>query len=148
MELLSREGGRHCFILSLEVTKKKEDQKNLRSKLVDDCPKLSNEETNKTNRNPQIMTFWTRSSEHMFPKRSARWLTEQTKIPSNNKNDVWWAVNQDVVKTFFSMIYTTSWWLYFFISITKLVRNVFWTGSEYQIMRNFIVLISKTLVIG
>ena len=66
------------------------------------------------------------------------------KIPSNNKNDVWWAANPGVVKTFFNMIYTNIMILYF----QYLVRNLFWTGSEYKIMRNFIVVISKTLVIG
>ena len=36
-----REGGRQCFILASDT--KKKDEKNLPIKLVDDCPKLSNE---------------------------------------------------------------------------------------------------------
>ena len=70
-ECLSREGGRHCFILSSEI---KKDQKNFRSKLVDDCPKLSNgpNETQKQTKwieihQSQTITFRPRSRDIGFP---------------------------------------------------------------------------------
>ena len=62
--------------------------------------KLSNEpnETQKQTKRIEIhqsqtITFWTRSSEHLFPRRSAKMIdvTEKSEIRSNNKNDLWWA---------------------------------------------------------
>ena len=47
----------------------------------------------------------------------------------------------DVDKTFFSFIYTNVKIpnVYIVLLYRKMVRNVFSTGSEYEIMRNFIV---------
>ena len=62
--------------------------------------KLSNEpnETQKQTKRIEIhqsqtITFWTRSSEHLLPRRSAKMIdvTEKSEIRSNNKNDLWWA---------------------------------------------------------
>ena len=96
-EFLSREGGRHCFILASDKNKK--DQKRLRSKLVDIARNRTitnstsneswNTETKKTDWNlPTIkeksMTVLACSIERVFPKRSSKikdW-TEKPKIPS------------------------------------------------------------------
>ena len=96
-EFLSREGGRHCFILASDKNKK--DQKRFRSKLVDIARNrtitnsTSNESwntgTKKTDLNlPTIieksMTVLACSIERVFPKRSSKikdW-TEKPKIPS------------------------------------------------------------------
>ena len=49
--------------------------------------------------------------------------------------------NPDVVKSenSFSLIYTNVMIPYFLYLLEKMVHNVFWTGSEYKIMHNFIV---------
>ena len=63
--------------------------------------------------------------------------TENSKIPANNKNDLWSAAvafssdcskipaNPDFVKTFFRLIYTNVTIRYFFISARKMCQNVF-----------------------
>ena len=83
MDFLSRAGGRHCLILAKDKNKK--DQKNLRRKLVDYCPKqggsqatnLETQKQNKEDRNAPII------SKHLFPWRSAKMTdgTEKPKLP-------------------------------------------------------------------
>ena len=91
---LSREGGRHFFILASDKNRKR--QKNLRSKLVDynqkqdDHKQRTLKHRNKPNglksinHKSQTMTYLTRSSKHVFPNRSATMIdgTEKPKIPS------------------------------------------------------------------
>ena len=76
------------FLQVTKIIKKKKIRKNLRSKLVDDLPKLSNEpnETQKQTKRVEIHQ-WTLSSKHMFPMRFAKMIdgTEKRKISSKNK---------------------------------------------------------------
>ena len=74
-----------CFILASDKNKK--DQENLRSKLVDYCPKQDdhkqrtlkhrNEQngSKSTNHKSKTKTFWTRSSKQSSPKRSAKMIS-------------------------------------------------------------------------
>ena len=92
--MVSREGGSHFFILASDKNRKR--QKNLRSKLVDynqkqdDHKQRTLKHRNKPNglksinHKSQTMTYLTRSSKHVFPKRSAKMIdgTEKPKIPS------------------------------------------------------------------
>ena len=84
VDILSKEGGRHCFILASDKNKK--DQKNLRSKLTQFIAQTWNKQNRlkTTNHESQTMTFWTSESKHVFPKRSAVMVegTEKPKIPS------------------------------------------------------------------
>ena len=105
----------------------------------------------------QSMTFATRLSKHLFPKRSSKMIT-----PSNNKIfGEWLSPLVWIFQNFFTGVgfdssqprhwlnifhldFTqTSWFLkYIFcycISFRKMAHSVFWTGSEYETMRNFIV---------
>ena len=91
---LSREGGRYFFILASDKNRKR--QKNLRGKLVDynqkqdDHKQRTLKHRNKPNglksinHKSQTMTYLTRSSKHVFRKRSAKMIdgTEKPKIPS------------------------------------------------------------------
>ena len=93
VEFLSRERGRHCFILARDKNKK--DQKTLSSKVVDYSPKQGDQKqrTSKHRNKPngsksynhksQTMTFWTRSSKRVFPKRSAK-MINGTENPQNS----------------------------------------------------------------
>ena len=96
VEFLSREGGRHCFILASDKNKK--DQKILRSKLVHYCPNLDYhkqrtlkyrkkpDRSRATNHKSQNLTFCTRTNKRVFPKRFARMIdgTEKPRIPSTS----------------------------------------------------------------
>ena len=105
----------------------------------------------------QSMTFATRLNKHLFPKRSSKMIT-----PSNNKIfGEWLSPLVWIFQNFFTGVgldssqprhwlnifhldFTqTSWFLkYIFcycISFRKMAHSVFWTGSEYETMRNFIV---------
>ena len=84
MKVLSREGDRHCFILASKEDICKKDQKNFPAKLVNYCPKQDDHQqwtlkhrnkqngSKSTNHKSLTMTFWTRSSTHLFPKRVAQ----------------------------------------------------------------------------
>ena len=82
VDFLSRAGGRHCFILARD--KHKKDQKNLRRKLVDYCPKQGDHKE-RTLKHRHKQSGWSASmtSKQVFPKRSAKMIdsTEKMKIP-------------------------------------------------------------------
>ena len=75
------EGDRLFFILASKVDICKKDQKHVRAKLVNYCPNQDDHQqwtlkhrnkqnwSKSTNHKSQTMTFWTRSSTHLFPKR-------------------------------------------------------------------------------
>ena len=95
-----REGGRCCFILASDNNKKRSEKSVKQTlKLVDYCPKEDHHKTtnletrNKqngsksTNHESQTVTFWTRASNHLFPKRSAKMIdgTEKNRNPSKRE---------------------------------------------------------------
>ena len=106
----------------------------------------------------QTMTFWTCSSKHVFSSRSAKMIdaTEKPKIPSKNKTvfgDLPLSLVR-IVQNFFTAGFDFGqprhcqkiFWLDLHkchdehcITFRKMVCNVFWTGSEYKVTRNFIV---------
>ena len=157
MEFLWREGGGHCFILASEMNNK--DQKKSLKQTSQWLPKLlitiamtlvkcRNKQNGSKSTNhkpwPFELVHW---SKHAFPRRSAKMIdgTEKPKIPSNNKNHLWWVViafSSDCWK----FLYCCLWFCHhdslcvcYFISFRKMVHKVFWTCSEYKIMLNFIV---------
>ena len=78
------EGDRLCFILASKEDICKKDQKHVRAKLVNYCPRQDDHQqwtlkhrnkqngSKSTNHKSQTMAFWTRSSTHLFPKRVAQ----------------------------------------------------------------------------
>ena len=139
--------------LFLQVTWIRKIRKNLWSQQVNDCPNWQSQATNlvkcRNKQKSQTMTFWTYSLKykHVFPRRSAKMIdgTEKPKIPSNNKNHLWWAAitfSLDCSNFFYCWLWFChhdSLCICYCISFRKMVRKVFWTCSEYKIMRNFIV---------
>ena len=78
VDFLSRAGGRHCFILARDKNKK--DQKNLRRKLVDCCPKQGDhKERTLKHRHKQSGEMHRWQVNRCFLRGPRRWLTVQKK---------------------------------------------------------------------
>ena len=92
MDFLSKEGGRRCFILASDKNEKDHNKSAKHYCAKQDDHKATNLEiqnkqngSRSTNHESQTMTFWTRASKHVFPKRFAK-IIDGTEIPKNMQN--------------------------------------------------------------
>ena len=126
MEPLSREGGRHYFILGSDKNKKDHKKSSKQSsRWLPQTKQRRNKQNGSKSTNHKLWPFEPVQVNICFLRGPLDDWRNKHKIPSNNKNDLWWAANPDVVKTFFNMIYTNIMIIYFLYPLENWLATYF-----------------------